>query len=176
MIVIFYQSHDLQNTLILQKYRNTCERNLLKKPILALVKKHILYSEDDLEKPRGQISSCEQRRLSHRLIWVFTGCTGLIVLKVFSKFSWFLFPQSNFIPLICAASDLGLHCLHFKFLARLNNVQGELLYWRWRPQMLKFSLKFLRPHYFLTLSPIWFIFGMMIHFGPKFCAVPSPPL
>ena len=24
--------------------------------------------------------------------------------------------------------------------------------------MLKFSLKFLRPHYFLTLSPIWFIF------------------
>ena len=50
------------------------------------------------------------------------------------------------------------------FLARLNNVQEELLYyprrrcwrWRWRrrPQMLKFSLKFLRPHYFLTLSPI----------------------
>ena len=37
---------------------------------------------------------------------------------------------------------------------------GELLYypWRWRqcwrPQMLKFSLKFLRSHYFLTLSPI----------------------
>ena len=67
------------------------------------------------------------------------------------------------------------------FLAHLNNLHGELLYyprcWRWhwrrhwprRPQM----LKFLRPHYFLTLSPIWFIFGMMIHIGPKFCAVPS---
>ena len=54
------------------------------------------------------------------------------------------------------------------FLAHLNNVHGELLYyprrwcwrwlwcWRWcrRPQMLKFSLKFLRPHYFLTLSLI----------------------
>ena len=66
--------------------------------------------------------------------------------------------------------------------AHLNNVQEELLYypwrWRWRrsPQMLKFSLKFLRPHYFLTLSLIWFIFGMMIHISPKFCPVPSPPL
>ena len=66
----------------------------------------------------------------------------------------------------------------FSFLARLNNIHGELLYypWRWRPQMLKFLLKFLRPHYFLTLSPICFIFSMMIHIGPKFCAVPSPPL
>ena len=77
------------------------------------------------------------------------------------------------------------------FLARLNNVHGELLYypppppppptqhrrrWRRHPQMLKFSLKFLKPHYFLTLSSICFIFGMMIHIGPKFCAVPSPPL
>ena len=65
-----------------------------------------------------------------------------------------------------------------KLLARLNR---ELLYYpqclhrRWHPQMLKFSLKFLRPHYFLNLSLIWFIFGMMIHTGPKFCAVPSPP-
>ena len=45
--------------------------------------------------------------------------------------------------------------------ARLNNVHGELLYyprrwrrrWRWRrrrrTQMLKFSLKFFRPHHFL---------------------------
>ena len=38
-------------------------------------------------------------------------------------------------------------------------------------QMLKFSLKFLRPHYFLILRPICFIFGIMIHIGPKFCAV-----
>ena len=43
------------------------------------------------------------------------------------------------------------------FLARLNNVLEELLYyprrrrWRWRPQMLKFALKFLRPHYFLPI-------------------------
>ena len=68
------------------------------------------------------------------------------------------------------------------FLACLNNIQEELLYyplrrrWCWHPQMLKFLLKFLRPHYFLTLSSIWFIFGMMIYSGPKFCAVPSPPL
>ena len=46
-----------------------------------------------------------------------------------------------------------------EFLAYLNNVHGELLYYPWwwrhrRPQMLKFSLKFLRPHYFLTLSLI----------------------
>ena len=48
------------------------------------------------------------------------------------------------------------------FLAHLNNVQGELLYYPWRrgrrqrqhPQMSKFSLKILRPHDFLTLSPI----------------------
>ena len=49
---------------------------------------------------------------------------------------------------------MALFQLHF--LARLNNIQEELLYyprrrrWRRRPQM----LKFLRPHYFLTLSPI----------------------
>ena len=35
-------------------------------------------------------------------------------------------------------------------------------------QMLKFSLKFLRPHYFLTLSPIWFIFGMSVHIIQNF--------
>ena len=48
------------------------------------------------------------------------------------------------------------------FLARLNNVHRELLYyslrrlwhWRRRPQMLKSLLKFLRPHYFLILSLI----------------------
>ena len=39
----------------------------------------------------------------------------------------------------------------------------------------KVFVKVLRPHYFLTLSPISFIFGMMIHIGSKFCAVPSPP-
>ena len=37
------------------------------------------------------------------------------------------------------------------FLARLNNIHGELLFYprrrHWRPQMLKFSLKFLKPHY-----------------------------
>ena len=36
------------------------------------------------------------------------------------------------------------------------------------------NVKVLRPHYFLTLSLIWFNFGMMIHTGPNFCAVPSP--
>ena len=36
-------------------------------------------------------------------------------------------------------------------------------------------LKFLRPHYFPTLSLTWFIFGVMIHIGPKFCTVPSHP-
>ena len=41
-------------------------------------------------------------------------------------------------------------------------------------KMLKFSLKFLRAHYFLTLSGIWFIFVMIIYIGLKFCAVPSP--
>ena len=46
--------------------------------------------------------------------------------------------------------------------------------WRRRPQILKLSLKFLRPQYFVTLSPIWFIFAMIIHIGPKFYAVPSP--
>ena len=45
---------------------------------------------------------------------------------------------------------------------------------RWRPQILKLSLKFLRPQFFLTLSPIWFIFAMIIYIGPKFYAVPSP--
>ena len=34
--------------------------------------------------------------------------------------------------------------------------------------MLKFSLKFLRPHYFLTLSTISFIFGLIIHICPKY--------
>ena len=72
-----------------EKYGNTCQRHLLKKPILVLIKKRI-YSEADLEKFRGQTGSCEQRRLIRRLIWVFTGRTGLIVLKVFSKFSWSL--------------------------------------------------------------------------------------
>ena len=66
------------------------------------------------------------------------------------------------------------------FLARLNNVHRELLFYPRRrhwcrcPQMLKFSLKFFKSHYFLTLSPIWLIFGMIIHIGPKFWAVPSP--
>ena len=50
-----------------EKYRNTCERLLLKELILALIKKRI-NSEDDLEKPRGQRSSCKQRRLIRRLI------------------------------------------------------------------------------------------------------------
>ena len=100
-----------RNTGIPVKNTGTCEIHLLKKPILALIEKRI-YREDNLEKPRGQWSSCEQRRLIRRLIWVFTGRTGLIVLKVFSKFSWSLFPQISFIPLFSAASDLGLHCLH----------------------------------------------------------------
>ena len=41
----------------------------------------------------------------------------------------------------------------------------------------KVFVKVFKTYYFLTLSPIWFIFGMMIHIGPKFCAVPSshPP-
>ena len=43
-----------------EKYKNTSERHLLKKPILALIKKP-LYLADDLEKPRGQRSSCKQR-------------------------------------------------------------------------------------------------------------------
>ena len=70
---------------------------------------------------------------------------------------------------------------HKQFLAHLNNIQEELLYyprhphWRRRPQMFKFSLKFLRPHYFLTLPQISFIFGLMIHICPEFYAVPSPP-
>ena len=69
-----------------------------------------------------------------------------------------------------------------------QNVHGELLYyprhqrrcWRlWqrccgRPQMFKFSLNYLRPHYFLTLSQIWFIFCMIIHIGPKFCGFTIP--
>ena len=67
--------------------------------------------EDDLDKPRGQKNSCEQRRLICRLIWVFPGHTGLIVLIVFSEFSWPLFFQVSFIPLFSMASDLGLHCL-----------------------------------------------------------------
>ena len=75
-----------QNTRILlkyqntcEKYRNTCERHLLKKLLLALIEKRI-YLEDNLEKPRGQSSSCKQRRLIRRLIWVFTGHTGFFVL------------------------------------------------------------------------------------------------
>ena len=62
---------------------------------------------------------------------------------------------------------------HFKnwFSIFSSPEQRELLYypcwhWRWCPQMLKFSLKFLRPHYLLTLSLIWFIFGIIIHIGP----------
>ena len=43
-----------------------------------------------------------------------------------------------------------------------------------RPQMFKFSLNYLRPHYFLTLSQIWFIFCMIIHIGPKFCGFTIP--
>ena len=65
-----------------KKYRNTCERHLLNTPLLALIKKSI-HSEDDLEKPRGQRSSYKQRRLIRRLILVFTGRTGLNVLKCF---------------------------------------------------------------------------------------------
>ena len=63
-------------------------------------------------KPKGQRSSCEQWKLNCRLIWVFTGCTGFIVLKVFSKFPWSLFLQISFILLFSATSDSGLHCLH----------------------------------------------------------------
>ena len=49
--------------------------------------------------------------------------------------------------------------IHVLFLlANMNNVHGELLYYprccRRHPQMLKFSVNFLRPHYFLTISPI----------------------
>ena len=73
----------------------------------------------------------------------------------------------------------NINCSKWHFLARLNNVYGQQLYCPWlrrrrRPQILKFLLKILRPHYFLTLSPIGFIFGKLIHIGPKFCAVPSP--
>ena len=44
-------------------------------------------------------------------------------------------------------------------------------------KMLKFSFKFLRPHYFLTLSPIWFIFGLMkiLHSAIPNPAPPPPP-
>ena len=58
------------------------------------------------------------------------------------------------------------------FLVSLNNVHGELLYYPrlQRPHM----LKFLRPHYFLTLSPIWFIFGSIIHIGPNFLCSTIP--
>ena len=69
-----------------------------------------------------------------------------------------------------------------------QNVHGELLYyprhqrWCWcllqcccgRPQMFKFLWNYLRPHYFLTLSQIWFIFGMIIHICPKFCGFYHP--
>ena len=52
---------------------------------------------------------------------------------------------------------------YFSFLARLNNVHGELLYysrrrrwrrWRWhrRPQMLKFSFKFFKTSLFPNLT------------------------
>ena len=39
-------------------------------------------------------------------------------------------------------------------------------------KMLKFSVKFLRPHYFLTLSLNWFIFGLIKIPSPH----PRPPL
>ena len=82
----------------------------------------------------------------------------------------------NFTTLSTNSADKLM--IFFSFLACLNNIHGELLYYPWcqRPQMLKFSLKCLKPHYFLTSSLIWFIFGTMIHIGPKFCTVPSPPL
>ena len=41
---------------------------------------------------------------------------------------------------------------------------------------LKVSLKFLRPHYFLILPQIWFIFGMVITIGPNFASSIHTPL
>ena len=74
-------------TQILEYYRNTGipVKNTgihVKTPILALIKK-VIYSEDDLEKPRGPFS-CSPKLVSfpcslRRLIWVLCCCIGLSV-------------------------------------------------------------------------------------------------
>ena len=64
----------------------------VKTPILALIKKQI-YSEDDLEKPRGQFPyspklvsfPCSLRRL----IWVYAVCIGLSV-QIFRFFKFLI--------------------------------------------------------------------------------------
>ena len=65
------------------------------------------------------------------------------------------------------------------FLARLNKVHRELLYYprvsRERPQMLKFYVKIFRTSLFPNPLMNLVIFGMMIDTGPKFYTVPSPP-
>ena len=155
-----------------EKYRNTCERHQLKKAIQALIKKCI-YSEDDLEKPRGQRSSYEQRILIRRLIWVFTGRTGLIVLKVFSKFSWFLFPQISFIPLLYPRHTKFVGVYSFRFSVR--PLVRSFVRSSFRHRVKVFALKFIRPHILKTLWWISFTFGMMVDIGLKFLSAPSPP-
>ena len=59
-------------------------------------------------------------------------------------------------------------------LACLNNVHRELLYYRRRRLRVKVFVKVFKTSLFCNLTMIWFIFGMIIHIGPKFCAVPSP--
>ena len=140
-----------------EKFRST-SKHLLKKPILPLIKKRI-YSEDDLEKLRGQRSSCEQRRLIRRLIWVFTSRIGLIVQKVFSKFSWFLsiklvsFPCSLrrliWIYTVC----IGLSVPIFRFFKFL--IRGSFVCISDEKRLYKVSLFFSRsgfpPRFHVTL-------------------------
>ena len=69
-------------------------------------------------------------------------------------------------------------------LARLNNIQEELLYyprrwcWHWHrrrhPQMLRFYVKVISL--FPNPRMYWFMFHIMIDIGQKIYAVPSPPL
>ena len=72
--------------------------------------------------------------------------------------------------------DMLLELSNSLFLAHLNNIQEELLFYlrHWqqgRPQI----LKFLR-HYFQTMWWIMFMTDVMIDTGTKFNIVPSLPL
>ena len=84
-LVFWYSGHTTyRNTGILPKYKNIRKNTGIpvKTPILSLTKKRI-YSEDDLEKPRGQFPysaklvsfPCSLRRL----IWVYAVCICLSV-------------------------------------------------------------------------------------------------
>ena len=123
--------------------------------------------------------TCRQCRLwsGTCTVWSVPSLSANRIIGYYRMYKW----RANTQMILCTCAGWPVLCM-FKatFLAHLNNVHGELLYyprcWRQLPQMLKFSLKFLKTSYFLTLPPICFIFGMMIHIGPKFCAVPSPPL